>query len=63
MFTNNPTFLMNRSVTSRNNLTTAYVTTSRYSGAVITNNLIKIRFLILVEEFENFLPFTDTWKL
>jgi hypothetical protein len=56
-FTNNPDLLMNRSFACRKYLTTAYVTTSRYSGAVITNNWIKIRVIILVVEFENFLRF------
>ena len=56
-FTNNPDLLMNRSVTCRNNLTTAYVTTSRYIGVVITNNCIKIQVVILVVEFEKFFLF------
>jgi len=51
IFKNKSYFLMNRSVTCRNNLTTAYVTTSRYRGAVITNNWIKIQVVILVMEF------------
>jgi hypothetical protein len=57
IFKNNTVFLMNRSVTCRITLTAAYVTTSRYSGAGITNNLIKTGVVIIVMEFEHFFFF------